>query len=252
VAAASPTDELEALEQARSSLEAALADDESWRALRRPVPDDPRPSAAMARLARNNRLEMALADNELYQAWKHVNVAITALRARNPDGVAGSRDQDGASAAAASAAPVAPGAEAALRTARRLMRRLEAIEAEPPTAVPSPEPESEPAPEKPAGAREAPRRRPEPRVRTPVPEPAEATVTFIMREPALVAPAEPNVGSDGAPIEPPVPAPVANAPASLAPFTEEAEVSIVAGAAEPREAEPPSLVGRLRRALSKD
>ena len=82
--AASPiTDELSALEQARSRLEAALADDENWRALTQPGRDDDSAEARAARHARNTRLEMALADNAHYQAWKHVNGAIDALRARS-------------------------------------------------------------------------------------------------------------------------------------------------------------------------
>jgi hypothetical protein len=76
-------DELSALEQARSRLEAALASDENWRALTQPGRDDDSAEARVARHARNTRLEMALAGNALYQAWKHVNGAIDALRTRS-------------------------------------------------------------------------------------------------------------------------------------------------------------------------
>ncbi len=82
--AASPiSDELGALQQARSRLEAALADDENWRALTQRGGDDDSAEARAARQARNTRLEMALADNAHYQAWKHVNGAIDALRTRS-------------------------------------------------------------------------------------------------------------------------------------------------------------------------
>ncbi len=249
MAAASSMDELEALEQARARLEAALAEDENWRALRRPVPHDPRPSAAMARLARNNRLEMALAGNELYRAWKHVNVAIEALRARHSEGAASARDEGGASAA-----PAAPGAAAALRTARGLMRRLEAVQAEPPREAPPAEPASEPLPARPGADRPLPRRRPERKVRPAVTEPAEATVTFVVREQAITTPAESRPeGNDAQPAQAAA-APSAGAspaPPPLAPFTEEAEVTIVARPAhgEPQEgdAEPGSLANRRRR-----
>ena len=81
---ASPiSDELGALEQARSRLEAALSDDENWRALTQPGRDEDSAEARAARQARNTRLEMSLADNAHYQAWKHVNGAIDALRTRS-------------------------------------------------------------------------------------------------------------------------------------------------------------------------
>ena len=77
------SDELGALEQARSRLEAALSDDENWRALTQPGKDEDSAEARAARQARNTRLELALADNAHYQAWKHVNGAIDALRTRS-------------------------------------------------------------------------------------------------------------------------------------------------------------------------
>lgn len=79
MAASQTKDELAALEQARSRLEAALADDENWRALRQPGSDID--AMSEERRARDTRLEMALADNPLYQAWRHLNEAIAALRA---------------------------------------------------------------------------------------------------------------------------------------------------------------------------
>src|SRR5947209_1885341 len=80
VAAASATEELEALELARSRLEAALSGDENWRALARSRADG---DDSAARRARNTRLEMALADNAHYRAWKHLNDALDALRAKS-------------------------------------------------------------------------------------------------------------------------------------------------------------------------
>jgi hypothetical protein len=86
--------DLEALEQARERLEAALANDESWRALRKSEGQDGAPETA-ARRARNTRLKMALAENPLYQAWKHLGEAIAALhetRARGEAAAAGLGD----------------------------------------------------------------------------------------------------------------------------------------------------------------
>jgi hypothetical protein len=83
VATSPIADELSALEQARSGLEAALASDENWRALTQPGREDDTAGASAARQTRNTRLEMALAGNAHYQAWKHVNGAIDALRARS-------------------------------------------------------------------------------------------------------------------------------------------------------------------------
>ena len=78
----STAQELAALERARCQLEAVLSGDENWRALRLAGADNADPAASAARQARNRRLEMALADNAHYQAWKHLNEAIDALRAR--------------------------------------------------------------------------------------------------------------------------------------------------------------------------
>jgi hypothetical protein len=85
VATPSATQELEALELARSRLEAVLASDENWRALRQAGADDADLAGRAARQARNTRLEMALVGNAHYQAWKHLNGAITALRVRHAD-----------------------------------------------------------------------------------------------------------------------------------------------------------------------
>jgi hypothetical protein len=77
--------ELAALEQARFRLEAALASDENWRALQQSSADDEAAEDSAARSARDTRLEMALADNPVYQAWRHLNEAIDALRAASAD-----------------------------------------------------------------------------------------------------------------------------------------------------------------------
>jgi hypothetical protein len=83
VATPSASEELEALELARSRLEAALSGDENWRALTRSRVEGADPADSPARRARNTRLERALADNALYQAWRRTNGAIDALRARS-------------------------------------------------------------------------------------------------------------------------------------------------------------------------
>ena len=87
MAASGVTDELTALEEARARLEAALADDEHWRALRQSPGEreGDGEEASAARRARNTRLKMALAENPLYQAWKHLGEAIAALRASGAD-----------------------------------------------------------------------------------------------------------------------------------------------------------------------
>src|SRR5215831_3615180 len=85
VATPSATQELEALELARGRLEAVLANDENWRALQQAGAADVDLAGRAARQARNTRLEMALVGNAHYQAWKHLNGAITALRARHAD-----------------------------------------------------------------------------------------------------------------------------------------------------------------------
>ncbi len=79
MAASGISQELAALEQARARLEAALGSDEHWRALRRSAGQNAAPQSAAHR-ARDTRLKMALAENPLYQAWRHLSEAISALR----------------------------------------------------------------------------------------------------------------------------------------------------------------------------
>jgi hypothetical protein len=80
----SQRDEVSLLEEARARLEATLATDENWRALMRGSAFAPDEDAA-ARRARDTRLEMALADNGIYCAWRHVGEAIAALRGYEVD-----------------------------------------------------------------------------------------------------------------------------------------------------------------------
>jgi hypothetical protein len=87
VAAFDETDDLKALEQTRSRLETVLGADENWRALVRSGPHADELEDNAARRARDTRLEMALADNAYYRAWKHINEAIDALRDRGADPV---------------------------------------------------------------------------------------------------------------------------------------------------------------------
>jgi hypothetical protein len=70
--------ELTALEQARARLETALGSDENWRALHQSAGSDAASQSAAQR-ARDTRLKMALAENPLYQAWRHLGEAISAL-----------------------------------------------------------------------------------------------------------------------------------------------------------------------------
>ena len=82
MAARSAEDEIEALEESRRWLEAALSGDENWRALKSDT-DGGNPTDDAARRTRDMRLEMALADNALFQAWRQVNNTLEALRTRS-------------------------------------------------------------------------------------------------------------------------------------------------------------------------
>jgi hypothetical protein len=77
------SEELSALERVRSRLEDELAGDEHWRALKQSQQQEDEGELDAARRARDTRLEMALAENRLYQAWRHLGQAIAALR--DPD-----------------------------------------------------------------------------------------------------------------------------------------------------------------------
>ncbi len=73
-----PQDVLDVLRQARARLQTLLEVDEHWRALTRGPTPAGDPDAA-ARRARDMRLEMALATNAAYRAWRHVGEAIAVL-----------------------------------------------------------------------------------------------------------------------------------------------------------------------------
>ena len=191
------TQDLAALEQARERLEVALAGDESWRALRKSEGQDGAPESA-ARRARNTRLKMALAENPLYQAWKHLGEAIAALhetRARAEAAAAGLGDEVAELIRDGDTDSISQGKFGSL--ARRLevgrtgkVPRPPRRGAEPVTppagsssrAAPSParaEAQTEPGPGADRGADSgAPRR-------WAGAEPDEATVTFVRHEPLL-------------------------------------------------------------------
>src|SRR5262245_44223120 len=186
VATPSTTQELEALELARSRLETVLAGDENWRALRQSGADDADLQGRAARQARNTRLEMALAGNAHYQAWKHLNGAIAALRART----AGQASQLDDGAQPLPEAPARPGGAAHAPVAsagpagpQRLAERLGQLEGPQFAAIAPPEEAAR------RGALAAKGRRGS-RVRADAPE---ASVTFVVREvqsPPGAAPAD--------------------------------------------------------------
>lgn len=208
MATPSAGDELEALEQTRSRLEAALSSDENWRALRQSGAEGDGAADSAARRARNTRLEMALADNAIYQAWKHLNGAIDALRARStaqsqapeplvhpapagkatpadlPDDIAALLRSDAAGDAPhgtqrAEVDPEPVAAAGPSPSARAgLVGRLERLESPPEAEVKS---AARPGVE--TSPRGQGRARPQERQAPSVPaDPPEATVTFVVRE----------------------------------------------------------------------
>ena len=189
---ASARDELEALEQARSRLEAALAGDENWRALTRaPARGVAADEMSEAHRARNKRLEMALADNDFYQAWKHLNGAIEALRIKRLEDAQAQRGDDARRVrdemqqqASASAAV----ADAMRALPPRLMRRLEALERQQPDAQIASSRRAHP------GDTTHPQRSGR-KVKPANPEPPEATVTFVVR--ATTSPPETTAQAAG-------------------------------------------------------
>jgi hypothetical protein len=172
------TQDLAALEQARAQLEAALAGDENWRALRKSEGQNGAPESA-ARSARNTRLKMALAENPLYQAWRHLGDAIAALHE--------SRARSEAAAGEGGAETVSQGKFGSLE------RRLEVNRAGAAPRAPGHEtaaaglPANDPSPAIPPPASTGPQAAagdPAPR-RWADEEPDEATVTFVRHEPLL-------------------------------------------------------------------
>ena len=170
MAASSTKAELDALEQARSRLEMALDADENWRALRQPRADSPGVGAEdAARTLRDMRLEMALATNAHYLAWKRITDAIAG--GDHPRGAlleeVESLLRGGLQARIAGQAATPPAGESpSPRAADRLADRLDRLDEDdgPPMA-----------PRRPAKRAEA----PAPPVST---DPPEATVTFVVRE----------------------------------------------------------------------
>jgi hypothetical protein len=263
VAASGVTDELASLEQARARLEAALADDEHWRALRQSPGqgEDDDEEATAARRARNTRLEMALAENPLYQAWKHLGEAIAALRASGADaeGPAPPSElpDEIADLLRDHASPEAPPPAEPPSEPERAAAPPEAVDASPPVEPPAPSaaPIKTPADDV--------DRAPPPNGRAAADQ-EEATVTFVRREPLLPSarlPADLGTDRDTALFErlrgleakrqPPA------GEAAFAPpkDAEEAEVTIVSAEATRlrREAEERAgTIRRLRKALSGD
>jgi hypothetical protein len=265
VAASRVTDELTSLEQARSRLEAALSSDEHWRALQSVAHDDVAEASA-ARRARNTRLKMALAENPLYQAWKHVNEAIDALRDGGADTErsAAPSPRDGQTVAAPG--DLAPVGHTARGHAGSLVGRLQANTPFQGAGHADDPPPSELGQVVPPAAEKSPPM-PPPIPRTPVgigaADPEEATVTFVRREPLLASveppaelgaePASSLLARLRAPSREPEPREEAFAPPDGG--SEEAEVVIVTveSARERREAEERAgTIRRLRKALSGD
>ena len=167
------------LEDVRARLQRLLADDEYWRALMR-EPAHTGVADADARRARAMRLEMALADNGTYRAWRHVGEAIAALGAsetlRPAAPASGTSPPTSASELPPHIADLLrrrAAEEARLAEARRTGERAApaaAATALPPVGSPATRPQPAPS----ATAEVPP---------TPQP-PEEASVTFVTREPA--------------------------------------------------------------------
>jgi hypothetical protein len=275
VTTAAFTDELTALEETRARLEAALASDENWRALRQSRTGDEATLSAAHR-ARNTRLKMALAENALYLAWRHVVEAVDALR----QGSAGTEQAAAPAEAAAGEPERRPKTDADLHRdlsqgvaraiAGTLARRLEAAQMQSTgdevvgggaATEHVPEPLSTPMPEaiprRPAHDARG-RGDPDAHARSaPLSlagiEPDEATVTFVRRSgPSAAAGAEPQPFQRGrGPADEVEPA----KPLSAVAVKEEAEVTILSpeDAKVRREAEARAgTVRRLRKTLSGD
>lgn len=158
MAASRASQELTTLLETRAKLEAALAGDENWRALQQAAGRGGGEDSA-ARRARNTRLKMALAENPLFQAWRHVGEAIDALQAA-------------AASAPPETAPPRPGSLAA-RLAAGVALPAEEQTAKTERIAPAHQPRVVPGPRPP------PPMQPIRRIRA---EPDEATVTFVRRE----------------------------------------------------------------------
>jgi hypothetical protein len=177
-----------ALERARAELEGALAADPRWRALRGAGAETSRAAHAQA-----------LAGNPVYRCWQQLSGAIEELR----------RQAQAGANAGAQAGPAPARRRIALRDILAHIRSDPALEdARPQAAASEPEP-TEPA--RTAASIGGPASTPGPRgPATPAEGPAdsvpmeseEATVSFVIREPARPAPVAGMSGEPSGPKEP--------------------------------------------------
>jgi hypothetical protein len=173
-----------ALEQARAALEQALSADGHWRALR----EDVAPSGLTEH-------ERALAANPVYRCWEQLNGAIEELRRR----------QTG---------PTSARRRVSLREVLEHIHSDAELSGAPPQPPESAVAQAKPARTEPADASAG--------LNVNVaPEPEEATVSFVIHEPARAAPVAGHGGEASVPEEPPP----AEAPESD--LGTEAEVTIV-------------------------
>ena len=278
MAASRVTDELTALEQMRSRLEAELGSDEHWRALTRSAAQHEEAETSAARRARNTRLKMALAENPLYHAWKHLGEAIDALRESGADAERPA-EPGVATAHAAGEPPVADVAQA--NTPEGGVEAHSGFESPADVYAEPPRKQQQAAPHAAGGSPSTPPPLPRPGVAMraaeldahPRPRPhgraaldgEEATVTFVRREPLLPSALLPaDLGTERASAlferlrgleEKQGPATTEAAFAPPNGDAEEAEVTIVSaeGARVRREAEARAdTIRRLRKALSGD
>jgi hypothetical protein len=249
VPTSSTAQELEALELARCQLEAVLSGDENWRALRLAGADNADPAASAARQARNRRLEMALADNAHYQAWKHLNDAIDALRARPHPSLPQDAAQLVCNEPAARGVEQGPALPVPTAASERLAQRLGRLEPPQVEAI--------------MRGGEGVRRGPDggkvqagPAVGA---NPPEASVTFVVREmPSVSMPTaeplpEPPAAHLGGCEARPQLTPQPRSAGAVTP--EEAEVTIISGEGRRQQREAEEQAGhvrRFRRALSGD
>jgi hypothetical protein len=254
-------DEIAVLGQARARLEALLEADENWRALVHRPPSAGEQDAA--RRARDQRLEMALAGNVVYQAWRHVGEAIAAVKKgaapAEPPCEDGQRGGTGASELPEDIAELlrARSAEEA--------RRAQPAPPEPPLAVALAAP-SPPLPSPPASSVAPPPTPPQAEAEAGAaggaePESvsfAEATVEFVALEPAPPAPGMEGKGERRPPLRERLRELAAEPEGQTLAFTppqgpnEEADVTILTADAirERRAAEERArAIGRFRKAL---
>jgi hypothetical protein len=140
VTAVDESSKLAALKRARERLEAALAADENWQALRRFG------AAAEAGAGEAARLEALLQTNPLYRAWKNVNAAIEARRTQNNVGTLPGAQTSPAVAHGVDPARACPAASGADRQQAKLTSaeaRVSFVARAPPPALPRSLPDRE-------------------------------------------------------------------------------------------------------------